>query len=122
MLAERSTLRKRSCVANVATGEKQMRSFTLIFVLLIISLGGCRIKRANHSLFKSDLDRSNDQLWRDGYGFNNPNNDRTNHGLEPVNFDGRTEAASVGERAFGNVVSLAIFEGIPAVWRGLTRR
>lgn len=30
-----------------------------------------------------------DQLWRDGYGFNNPNPERKRKGLPPVDFSGR---------------------------------
>ena len=30
-----------------------------------------------------------DQLWREGYGFNNPNPERKRKGLPPVDFSGR---------------------------------
>ena len=31
-----------------------------------------------------------DDLWKHGYGFNNPNPERVRQGLEPLNFDGST--------------------------------
>lgn len=99
-----------------------MRWITIILAFTIVSFGGCRINQPNYSLFKSEAERSTDQLWRDGYGFNNPNSDRIKRGLDPVGFDGRKDDANIGERAIGNIVSAAIFEGIPAVWRGLASR
>jgi len=87
-----------------------MRSTTIILAFAIILLGGCHIGRPNYSLSKSDSERSIDQLWRDGYGFNNPNIDRQKRGLRPVNFDGRTTDANIGERIVGRVVSFAAFE------------
>lgn len=32
-----------------------------------------------------------DSMWKQGYGFNNPNNDRRRQGLDPANFDGKTD-------------------------------
>lgn len=99
-----------------------MRTLAIILAITVVSLGGCRLNRPNYSLSKSKTDRSNDQLWRDGYGFNNPNPDRIERGLDPVSFNGRMDDSNVGERAIGNAVSFAIFEGIPSFWRGLTKR
>ena len=36
----------------------------------------------------SDEETMFDQLWREGYGFNNPNPERIRQGKPPLNFDG----------------------------------
>ena len=55
-----------------------MRMIRPIALLLLLFCAGCASKR------DSEIDR----LWRQGYGFNNPNPDRIQQGLPPVNFDG----------------------------------
>ncbi len=37
----------------------------------------------------SDEHQETDELWRGGYGFNNPNPERQKNGLPPVDFNGR---------------------------------
>lgn len=32
-----------------------------------------------------------DSLWKQGYGFNNPNNERIRQGLKPIHFHGKAE-------------------------------
>jgi len=78
-------------------------------------------------LFKSDHEEEIDELWRQGYGYNNPNVERIKNRQVPLNFDGspntfESAAKDVGERAIGNVLAFVIFEGVPAVFRGLSEK
>ena len=85
--------------------------FVLLAVGILISCG-CRSLKPDHSQhldFKSDHERQIDSLWRQGYGFGNPNPDRIRNGLEPVNFDGSTESESLG-RSLGNLVLKSVFD------------
>ncbi len=56
--------------------------FRLVLVLLAFS--GTGIGCAKDRDPNDDLN----QLWRGGYGFNNPNVERIQNGQEPLNFDG----------------------------------
>ena len=51
------------------------------FLLSCVALAGCAWDR-------DPAQEQMDQLWRQGYSFNNPNPDRMKHGLAPLNFDG----------------------------------
>jgi hypothetical protein len=69
----------------------------LLWICCLASTLGC----AGFSDFRNDqVDRRKarnqqtsrvDSMWKQGYGFNNPNNDRPRQGLNPVNFDGKTD-------------------------------
>ncbi|MCA9067414.1 MAG: hypothetical protein KDA84_00725 [Planctomycetaceae bacterium] len=52
-----------------------------LFSILLITLTGCPSKEKKKDTYM-------DQLWREGYGFNNPNADRRKEGLAPVDMDG----------------------------------
>lgn len=52
-----------------------------IFLVLLLTLLGCTTEK------KKD-DTQIDQLWREGYGYNNPNAQRKKDGLPPVDWDG----------------------------------
>lgn len=56
-----------------------MRAYGLIVALLLILSMGCASDRQ---------ETENERLWRQGYGFNNPNRDRIRNGENPVNMDG----------------------------------
>lgn len=69
----------------------------LLCIGCFLSTSGC----AGFSKFHSEqtsrrrsakrLTSQTDTTWKQGYGFNNPNNERVNQGLDPVNFDGKTD-------------------------------
>ena len=77
--------------------------FIILSVLLAL-FAGCTVSRSRSGTYKfkwrvwetilSSLDRDDapvsdaDALWRNGYGFNNPNIERRRSGLAPLNFDG----------------------------------
>ena len=102
---------------------------TLIFVALMIAVAfpGCRTFRPDYSLSKSEHEKRIDELWRQGYGYNNPNVDRKSDLQEPTNFDGKpntlgSAAKGIGEQAIGNAITFAIFEGVPAFIRGISKK
>jgi hypothetical protein len=51
---------------------------------VLIGLAGCK---SNRSAQEEELN----QLWRQGYGFSNPNADRMRKGLPVKNFDGSVD-------------------------------
>ena len=104
-----------------------MRSITCFAVVAFIALSGCRTLQPEYSLFKSEQEERTDELWRQGYGYSNPNADRIRSGQDPLNFDGspntfESAAEDVAGRAIGTVISFAIFEGVPAMFRGLSKK
>lgn len=58
------------------------RKSLCIFSIVLLALVGCTTKKKKEDTYV-------DQLWRAGYGYNNPNPDRKKEGLPPVDFDGR---------------------------------
>ena len=66
-----------------------------------------------------------DTLWKQGYGFNNPNNDRFRAGRDPVNFDGKTDSERRQENGyfgelFGDMMAYgtkSIFTAIVNIFR-----
>lgn len=50
----------------------------------------CDEKQERRRLEESTDTSQIDNLWKQGYGFNNPNPERVRQGLEPLNFDGST--------------------------------
>jgi len=104
-----------------------MKPITCLAIVVCIALSGCRTLKPEYSLFKSEQEERTDELWRQGYGYNNPNVERIRNGQEPLNSDGspntfESAAEDVGERAIGNAIAFAIFEGVPALFRGLSDR
>ena len=101
--------------------------FVISFVFslfAVIFFSGCRAVRPDYSLFKTDREERIDELWRQGYGYNNPNVDRIGNDQVPLNFDGQpstyeSAAKGLGERAVGNVLAGVLFEGVPALFRGI---
>lgn len=60
-----------------------------------------------------------DSNWKQGYGFNNPNNERIEQGLEPVNFDGTTDSqrkSNFVNDMIGNLAGDAIGFGIKSTF------
>jgi hypothetical protein len=57
----------------------------LTLVLLAGLLAGCPREE------RDPMDERLNELWKAGYGFNNPNNERRKKGLPPQNFDGTYE-------------------------------
>lgn len=53
--------------------------FYTILLATCVNLAGCAADRE---------DREVDQLWRDGYGYRNPNPERAKRGQPLLNFDG----------------------------------
>jgi hypothetical protein len=104
-----------------------MKEITCVLAVLCMSLSGCRAFQPEYSLFKTDHEERTDELWRQGYGYNNPNVDRIKNRQTPLNFDGspntfESAAEGIGERAIGSVIAFAIFEGVPAIFRGLSEK
>lgn len=79
---------------------------TIIFLLILSTNCGClstleqreeltfseyrkekKAKRAQSDTQQGEINN----LWRAGYGYNNPNSDRKRQGLSPQNFDGSVE-------------------------------
>jgi hypothetical protein len=58
-----------------------MRNTWILAVLALAILSGCAKKRDPMKEHLNDL-------WLEGYGFNNPNLDRIKRGEPPLNFDG----------------------------------
>lgn len=80
----------------------------VLFALLLTPLVGCA-NMSNNRNRPNDL--LNDQLWREGYGFNNPNPERRRQGLAPINFDGSIEEErhqSIAENVIGSAIGNAI--------------
>jgi len=104
-----------------------VKSTSCTLIVLFCLLSGCHALQPEYSLFKTDHEERIDELWRQGYGYSNPNVDRIKNSQTPLNFDGspnnfESAAKDVGERAIGNVFAFAIFEGVPAVFRGLSEK
>ncbi len=59
-----------------------MRATGLFIALLLVLLSGCA---------SDPHDSEIDRLWRQGYGFNNPNLERIKNGCPPVDFDGTVD-------------------------------
>ena len=55
-----------------------VRLLALLSVLFSLSVIGCASDRNEHPM---------DGLWKQGYGYNNPNVDRLRNGQTPVGFD-----------------------------------
>jgi hypothetical protein len=53
----------------------------LATLVALICLSGCASNR------NAEEERLNN-LWKEGYGFNNPNPDRIKNGQKPLNFNG----------------------------------
>ena len=80
-----------------------MRSKPIVAFLMILMLAlslGCANRNRSSSGFDAD------SLWKQGYGFNNPNPQRLKDGLAPVNFDGRTDKHSIVETLIGESIGL----------------
>lgn len=60
---------------------------TTCFLFSLGCAGFSDFRRARRDRLPSHSS-SNNGLWKQGYGFNNPNNERRRPGLEPVSFDG----------------------------------
>ena len=104
-----------------------MKPLILLLLAVCVCLPGCQAIKPEYSLFKSDSEERVDKLWRQGYGYNNPNPDRIRNGQDPVNFDGKpnnlkSATGDIAGRAIGNVIAFGIFEGIPAVFRGIRNK
>ncbi|HMO13684.1 MAG TPA: hypothetical protein PKD64_08455 [Pirellulaceae bacterium] len=56
--------------------------------LLTVVVSGCRSGILEFPWFKSDQQVGLEQLWHQGYGFNNPNSERIRTGDRPLNLDG----------------------------------
>lgn len=104
-----------------------MKTALVIAFVACIAISGCRTLQPEYSLFKSEHEEQTDALWRQGFGYNNPNAERIRDGRDSVNFDGSSNtfesaAENVGAKAIGNVIGFAIFEGIPAWFRGISQK
>lgn len=55
-----------------------MKLLGLLGMLLVLSALGCASDRNEHPM---------DNLWKQGYGYNNPNVDRLRNGQKPIGFD-----------------------------------
>ena len=100
---------------------------TAILLLMLLPAVGCAgfmdfrhaqlDRRKARRLVERQEHMSNiDGLWKSGYGFYNPNPDRIRQGLDPVNFDGKTDqerrkSESVIGRYLGNLMGDAILYG-----------
>ncbi len=58
-----------------------MDRLRLLILAILAGASGCK------SAPDPEYEKLN-ELWREGYGFNNPNADRIQKGLPPLNFDG----------------------------------
>jgi hypothetical protein len=58
------------------------RAATMLLLLLGLAGLGCA------SRSRPPRSSADSELWRQGYGFNNPNVERARQGLPPLNFDG----------------------------------
>ena len=85
---------------------------------------GCRSWHPDYSLTPSAEEEQIDSLWRQGYGFNNPNPERIRNGQPAVNFDGReaTLENEIGDfigRMIGNAITFIFIETGAAIWDGM---
>ena len=94
-----------------------MRTIAGVFLLVLIltlSLGCASSDR------RTSFDYNHDQLWKQGFGFGNPNPDRLRAGLEPVNFDGSTDKERIGDIA-GDLLGQAIGKIGQSLWDSIRR-
>ena len=80
-----------------------MKFITCLAIVACLASTGCRTLKPEYSLFKTENEERVDELWRQGYGYNNPNVERIRNDQEPLNFDGSSNtfesaAEDVGER------------------------
>ncbi len=102
-----------------------MRSTVCWLLAACIAFSGCRTARYEYPLFDEpdEHDEWLNELWRQGYGFNNPNAERIRNGQEPLNFDGSEDSCDsivdefVGH-VIGNVFAYTLFEAVPDLLRG----
>ena len=59
----------------------RIRLLFLLVALTALHAAGCKSA-------PDPQEQELNELWREGYGFNNPNADRIRKGLKPLNFDG----------------------------------
>jgi hypothetical protein len=99
-----------------------MRGILATVVLTGLLLSGCTGSRPDYSLFPSEHEQRTNELWRQGYGYENPNIERIKNDQQPLNFDGDTPFGDLVGRALGNAVAFGIFEVIPGMFRGIWRK
>lgn len=98
-----------------------------MLLVLCIALSGCHTIKPKYSLFESDQEKSLDDLWQQGYGYNNPNVDRIKNDQTRLNFDGSPDtfgsaAKGIGNEIIGNLMAFIIFEAVPAIFVGLKEK
>jgi hypothetical protein len=59
----------------------RVRLLFLVAALAALPAAGCKSA-------PDPQEQELNELWREGYGFNNPNAERIQKGLKPLNFDG----------------------------------
>lgn len=69
-----------------------MATFVVSYLLATLGCAGFSEYRQQRTARRDNESRMGfvDANWRQGYGYNNPNNERLRQGLEPLNFDGST--------------------------------
>lgn len=104
-----------------------MYRFFLMPILVVLCLNlGC----AGFSQYRKDkiAERSQatssfqvDDLWKQGYGFNNPNPDRKKQGLEPLNFDGSTNDRGFFDTLVTDMLGHALESAAQSAFKGAGR-
>lgn len=89
-----------------------MRHLTIMLLLCLTfctTSSGCagflefRREQVDRRRARDAASCQSDTLWKQGYGFNNPNPERIRQGLEPVNFNGKTDDED-GDSYFGRLL------------------
>lgn len=110
------------------------RWFRVCILLLLAPTIGCagfwqfHQAQAKRRSLDRDVRRASqtDRLWKEGYGFNNPNPERRRNGLDVVNFDGRTDSersrkSSIVGRYFGDLTGDAVIYGFKRTFESIAQ-
>lgn len=89
----------------------------LVIPLLFVA-GGCAQMQGTRS-GRSEIQFDADSLWRQGYGFNNPNPQRHREGKSTVNFDGSEPGRP---NLIGKLIGAALVESVRSIGREIGNR
>ena len=109
-------------------------SFKLLIIGFIFTTCGCagfpEYRREQVAKRQTEADSANtsdwaDSLWKQGYGYNNPNPERQRQGLESQNFDGSLESEKKKPNYFAtygdDMISYGFEAALKSVFSGLRK-
>ena len=109
-------------------------SFKLVIIGFIFITSGCvgfsEYRREQIAKRKAEVDSAYtsdpaDSLWKQGYGYGNPNSDRQRQGLESQNFDGSLDSEKKKPSYFAtygdDMISYGFGTALKSVFSGLQK-